>query len=261
MSERLRIRASQTRREIFSDDALPVHGDISRFALQAVSRYRDLLRNGPKWNLLTSPVVNSGWVNVSLLLLRAFSVDGRPRWRRGLGHDDTRTWPYPDPRANRADGSDPDRRDRKSHPTSSPLGPLLHPRLARKEDGPKRHRLSRIANRHAPEAQRSPRRKRSAQSAGSSEQAPQHSKTLQRSWRASLLSQTWTHQMVRLGAQRSALIPTPGQLGPAPVRLAWQSAPRWPGASSQAPGSRMWPCSPLRERSSQLRFWRWPFHP
>ena len=65
-------------------------------------------------------------VNSSLRLFRAFPADWRPRWRRGRGRDDTRTRPYPDPRANHADGSDPDRRDRKSAPTSSPLALLPH---------------------------------------------------------------------------------------------------------------------------------------
>ena len=110
-------------------------------------------------------------VNFSLVLLRAFSADWPPQWRRGRGHDDTRTRPYPDPPANRAGGSHPDKRDQNSPPASPPLAPLLHPRHARKEDGPRRHRLSRITNRRALEARRSPRRKRSPQSAGSAEPA------------------------------------------------------------------------------------------
>src|SRR5271167_5038426 len=189
-------------------------------------------------------------VNFSLPLLRAFSADWRPRWRRGRGHDDTRTRPYPDPRANRADGSHPDRRDRKSPPTSPPLAPLLHPRHARKEDGPRRHRRSPTTNRHAPEAQRSPRRKRSAQSAGSAERATQQSKSLLAPWQASSRPQTWADQVV---TQRLDLLPTPRQLVLAPVRLAWQSAPCWrPGASSPCLGSRIYPRSPLWEPPPRL---------
>src|SRR6202040_3092746 len=141
------------------------------------AQYAWTTRNGPRWTSMTSPTSGgqSRRVNFSLPLLRAFSVDWRPRWRRGRGHDDTRARPYPDPRAKRADGRRPDRRDRKSPPTSPPLAPLLHPRRARKEDGPRRHRPSRTANRHAPEAQRSPRPKGSAQSAGSADRATQQS--------------------------------------------------------------------------------------
>jgi hypothetical protein len=144
-------------------------------------------RNGPRWTSMTSPTSDgqARRVNFSLPLLRAFSVDWRPRWRRGRGHDDTRARPYPDSRANRADGRRPDRRDRKSPPTSPPLAPLLHPRRARKEDGPRRRRPSRTANRHAPEAQRSPRAKGSAQSAGSADRTTQQSKSLLPCWQAS----------------------------------------------------------------------------
>src|ERR1700731_5287686 len=66
--------------------------------------------NGPRWTSMTSPTSGgqARRVNFSVPLLRAFSVDWRPRWRRGRGHDDTRARPYPDPRANRADGRRPD---------------------------------------------------------------------------------------------------------------------------------------------------------
>jgi hypothetical protein len=93
----------------------------------------------PRWTSMTSPTTGgqARQVNFSLPLLRAFSADWRPRWRRGRAHDDTRTRPYPDPPANRAGGSHPDKRDQNSPPTSPPLAPLLHPRHARKEDGPR----------------------------------------------------------------------------------------------------------------------------
>ena len=161
---------------------------IAQIGAQAEARLTERLqlgaRNGPRWTSMTSPMSGgqARRVNFSLPLLRAFSVDWRPRWRRGRGHDDTRARPYPDPRANRADGRRPDRRDRKSPPTSPPLAPLLHQRRARKEDGPTRHRPSRTANRHAPEAQRSPRPKGSAQSAGSADRATQQSKSLLPCW-------------------------------------------------------------------------------
>ena len=113
----------------------------ARHGVHAVAPDRALTtraRNGPRWTSMTSPTSGgqARRVNFSLPLLRAFSVDWRPRWRRGRGHDDTRARPYPDPRTNRADGRRPDRRDRTSPPTSPPLAPLLHPRRARKEDGP-----------------------------------------------------------------------------------------------------------------------------
>src|SRR6202043_2391868 len=87
------------------------------------AQYAWTTRNGPRWASMTSPTSGgqARRVNFSLPVLRAFSVDWRPRWRRGRGHDDTRARPYPDPRANRADGRRPDRRDRKSPPTSPPL--------------------------------------------------------------------------------------------------------------------------------------------
>ena len=77
-----------------------------------------------------SQAVKPARINFSLVLLRAFSADWPPRWRRGRGHDDTRTRPYPEPPANRAGGSHPDKRDQNSPPTSPPLAPLLHPRHA-----------------------------------------------------------------------------------------------------------------------------------
>jgi hypothetical protein len=192
-------------------------------------------------------------VNFSLVLLRAFSADWPPRWRRGRGHDDTRTGPYPDPLANRAGGSHPDKRDQNSPPASPPLAPLLHPRHARKEDGPRRHRLSRTTNRRALEARRSPRRKRSAQSVGSAEPATQQSKSLLTPWQAAPRPQIWADQVVIVGTQRLALLPTPRQLVLVPVRLAWQSAPWWlPEALAPCLGSRIYPRSLLWEPPSRL---------
>ena len=200
-----------------------------------------------------SQAVKPARVNFSLVLLRAFSADWPPRWRRGRGHDDTRIRPYPDPPANRAGGSHPDKRDQNSPPASPPLAPLPHPRHARKADGPRRYRLSRTTNRRALEAQRSPWRKRSAQSAGSAEPATQQSKSLLTPWQAALRPQTWADQVVIVGTQRLALLPTPRQLVLAPVRLAWQSALWWlPGALSPCLGSRIYPRSLLWEPPSRL---------
>ena len=200
-----------------------------------------------------SQAVKLARVNFSLVLLRAFSADWPPRWRRGRGHDDTRTGPYPDPLANRAGGSHPDKRDQNSPPASPPLAPLLHPPHARKEDGPRRHRLSRTTNRRALEARRSPRRKRSAQSVGSAEPATQQSKSLLTPWQAAPRPQTWADQVVIVGTQRLALLPTPRQLVLVPVRLAWRSAPWWlPGALVPCLGSRIYPRSLLWEPPSRL---------
>src|SRR5215470_17754450 len=100
------------------------------FPVFAGDRPPSTLRNGVR--------LKTGRVNSSVLLLRASPADWQPRWRQGLGRDDTRTQPYPDPRANRAYGSNADRRDRKSRPTSSPLAPLPHPRRAGTESVPRR---------------------------------------------------------------------------------------------------------------------------
>ena len=89
------------------------------------------------------------------VLLRGFSADWRRRWRRGRAHDDTRTWPYRNPRAPRASGPCSERSDRKSPPISPPLALLLHPRHAGKEDVPSRHRPLRITSRRATQVQRS----------------------------------------------------------------------------------------------------------
>jgi hypothetical protein len=63
------------------------------------------------------------------------------------------------------------------------------------------------------------------------EPATQQSKSLLTPWQAAPRPQIWAEQVVIVGTQRLALLPTPRQPVLAPVRLAWQSAPWWlPGA-------------------------------
>src|SRR5215467_649414 len=192
------------------------------FPVFAGDRPPSTLRNGVR--------LKTGRVNSSVLLLRASPADWQLRWRQGLGRDDTRTQPYPDPRANRADASNADRRGRKSPPTSSPLAPLPHQRRARTESVPRRHRPSRTTNRRASEAKRCLRRKR----AGSAEQATQKSEPLLKSLqRASSRPFAEALRVTTVRSRRGkALHPAPRQV--------WYSAPcRRPAAQSPDLGSRM----------------------
>jgi hypothetical protein len=67
---------------------------IAQIDAQAEARLTERLqlgaRNGPRWTSMTSPTSGgqARRVNFSLPLLRTFSVDWRPRWRRGRGHDE-----------------------------------------------------------------------------------------------------------------------------------------------------------------------------
>ena len=118
-------------------------------------------RNGPRWTSMTSPT-SGGQARRStspFLCFELFQLDGDPGGAEVAGmtipeHGHIRVPVQTAPMGGvQIDGIE------KSPPTSPPLAPLLHPRRARKEDGPRRHRRSRTANRHAREAQRSPRPK------------------------------------------------------------------------------------------------------
>jgi hypothetical protein len=137
-------------------------------------------------------------------LLRAFSAGWRPQWRRGRGHDDTRTRPYPDSLANRAGGSRPD--------TGSKVSPNLTAARASPASAARSYRrraavISPVANSQSPRSLAISAPERSAQSAGSAEQATQHSKSFPASWQASPRPQTCANQVERVGNQRSALLP------------------------------------------------------